>query len=647
MSKRSMVISLIGRPNVGKSSLFNRLLKKQHKAITHDMPGVTRDRHYGIAKFDDLANEQECETILVDTGGFYPQKIEEKRSDSSISNDDMYADKFFNIMTEHAEMAIQESDLVLFVVDVREGVLPFDEQIARYIRTQRKDFWLIVNKFDSDKQWGDEVDFYSLGLDPENMFMVSSAHGLGVQELRERIHGKLANYQTNNETLVSGHLQKGVTPREQVVSRVALIGAPNAGKSTLLNHLVGSKRALVSDIPGTTVDPIEGYFDLYFGKESKELNEDMNIFKQDGLLFKQYEDFRKNNPDVYESMINSYNREESADKSNGIRHLEDDMLLDGLVDNFEGEYDQFSEEDFSEEDVYVDDDFSSAESDDENLDRLYSQVFESDESEQDEQQDEQDEQQDSESQQLDEEIDEGSFWRSLHVVDTAGIRRQKSVKGFIEEQSVYRSLRCITESDIVIYMIDATKGMGHQDRRLLDIALEKGKSVIVCLNKIDLLGDELKDEKAKREWLKDLRRDVPWLYFCDLIPISAKYGKRVKQLRNAMKKTVLIRKRQIPTSALNRYIFDLIERHPIVTKGAKGKRFKVKYTSMVKTSPPTFLFFTNKSQGIPDSYRRYLKNGLRDAFEFDNTPIHLIFRTGNDLAKRMKKSKLAKEINFD
>ncbi|WP_081653739.1 ribosome biogenesis GTPase Der [Bacteriovorax sp. BSW11_IV] len=616
MMKRSMVISLIGRPNVGKSSLFNRLMKKQHKAITHDMPGVTRDRHYGIAEFDDLMNEQKMETILVDTGGFYPQKIEEAHEKEDVEN----ANKFFNIMTKHAELAIEESDLVLFVVDVREGALPFDESIARYIRSQKKKFWLVMNKFDTEKQLGDEIDFYSLGV--ENMFSVSAAHGYGVEDLREAIQREAIDFNNSGEA-TTADLQKGVTPREEVVARLAIIGAPNAGKSTLLNLLVGSERALVSDIAGTTVDPIEGYFDLYFGKDAKNLKEDVNLLKQDGLLFKQYEDFRKNNSDFYQSMLDSYNLEELHDKDHDYEHLEVDMELEELI---EGE---------SLEDMQLVDDEDGEEPVD-NIERLYGQVFSEDESGGDDSfEDEKTE-------------EEGSYWRSIHLIDTAGIRRQKSVKGFIESQSVYRSLRCITESDIVIYMIDASKGIGHQDRRLLDIALEKGKSVIVCLNKIDLLKETLTDEKAKRDWLQNLRDDVPWLYYCDLLPISAKYNRRIKQLRNAIKKTVLVRRSTIPTGILNRYIYDLVEKNPIVTKGAGGKRFKVKYASMVKTSPPTFLFFTNKSKGITDSYRRYLKNGLRREFDFDNTPIHLIFRTGNDLANRMKKAKShVGDINFD
>ena len=305
MKKRSCVISIIGRPNVGKSSIFNRLMRTNHKAITFNEPGVTRDRHYGVTRIDDYGDES-AELILVDTGGFYPQKIEEQAEKQKDQN----ANKFFNIMAEHAQLAIEESDLVLFVVDVREGALPFDETIADFLRTQKKEFWLVINKYDTDKQMGDEIDFYSLGLDPSEMLLVSAEHGRGLDDLRKKLYKKSQSFNYLDENLTP-NLQKGVTPREQVVARTALIGAPNAGKSTLLNHLIGASRALVSDIPGTTVDPIEGYFDMYFGQDVDQLEEKTEHF-DNNLLVKEYEGFRKNNKSTFESMVKAYELEEEA-----------------------------------------------------------------------------------------------------------------------------------------------------------------------------------------------------------------------------------------------------------------------------------------------------------------------------------------------
>ncbi len=228
-------------------------------------------------------------------------------------------------------------------------------------------------------------------------------------------------------------------------------------------------------------------------------------------------------------------------------------------------------------------------------------------------------------------------WRSIKLVDTAGIRKSKLVEGFIETQSVYRSLRSITESDVVLFMVDSTLGITHQDRRLLDIALEKGKSVIVCLNKIDLLKETFADAKKKKEWLQDLRDDVPWLSFCQLVTISAQKNRNINYLREALKRTIVVRNRKIPTGALNRTLLALTDANPVLVRKTAGVRFKVKYASMLKSSPPTFLLFSNKSQGIPENYRRYLINGLRKEFDLTNTPVHLIFRTSTDIERRMKK----------
>jgi GTP-binding protein len=629
--RRSMVISLIGRPNVGKSTIFNRLMRKAHKAITHDKPGVTRDRHYGIASFEEVAHQKKGEAIFVDTGGFYPTKIDENVPKQR----DQIMNKFFNIMTDQAKTAIRESDLILFVVDSREGVLPYDQMIADYIRKEKKPFWVLVNKYDTEKQEGEELEFYQLGIGEEELYKISAEHGLGLLDLKTDLHKEIIKFE-NQQTQEMSALQKGVTPREKVVGRLSLIGAPNAGKSTLLNLLLGSQRALVSDIPGTTVDPIEGFFDLFFGKNAYALDEEVIFAKNDTLLFQQYEEFRANNPEVYNSLTYSYNLEEEGTRGVPVYDEEsypsdetplytdeivseeekeidlDKVLSDEELEKYDNEvYENIFSDDLADEVDFLKDDDTSEDFLTE-LESVKLADIKSDEN-------------------------DGSQWRSLHIVDTAGIRRQKSVDGFIEQQSVYRSLRCITESDVVIFMIDATIGISHQDRRLLDIALEKGKSVIVCLNKIDLLKESLPDEKAKKEWIKDLRDTVPWLYYCDLIPISAKYAKHIGNLKEVIKKTVLIRNRSIGTGVLNRYVYQLIESHPVAIKKAGGKRFKVKYASMLKSNPPTFLLFTNLSKGIPDNYTSFLKNGLRKEFDLSNTPIHLIFRTGEDLSKRLGK----------
>jgi GTP-binding protein len=609
MSQRSLVVSIIGRPNVGKSTIFNRLMKKQHLAMTHDQPGVTRDRHYGIMKLEEVvdAAAMQDEIILVDTGGFYPEKIEidpvKKKNN---------IDPFFNIMADHAKLAIDESDLVLFVVDVREGLLPFDKGICDYIKSTRKPFWLILNKFDTEKQEGDQYDFYTLGLDEEDMLRVSAEHNRGFYDLREKVL-RFSKKFKETEAANQERVQKGVIPENDVVAAVAIIGAPNAGKSTLLNCLVGAQRALVSEIAGTTVDPIEGYVDLYFGPDVD-------------MLTARDNQFRKNAEEMFDELKHF---QESGDVDLNLSQDEDELTEEEK--KIYVEFGQTVESKFDEEESDVADssDFSFDESN--TGSELYSEddILKEIEKNWDGG--------------AEEEVSNLEFakvknrWRSIKLVDTAGIRKSKLVEGFIETQSVYRSLRSITESDIVLFMVDSTLGITHQDRRLLDIALEKGKSVIICLNKIDLLKETFFDQKKKKEWLQNLRDSIPWLNFCQLVTISAQKNRNINYLREAIKRTIVIRNRKIPTGALNRTLLQLTDANPVIVRKTNGTRFKVKYASMLKSSPPTFLLFSNKSQGIPENYKRYLVNGLRREFDLTNTPVHLIFRTSTDIERRMRK----------
>ncbi len=615
MNQRSIVVSIIGRPNVGKSTIFNRLMRKQHLAMTHDQPGVTRDRHYGIMKLDEVVEGEHLidEVILVDTGGFYPEKIDidPKKKKNNV-------DPFFNIMADHARLAIDESDIVLFVVDVREGLLPFDKGICDYIKSTRKPFWLILNKFDTEKQEGDQYDFYTLGLDEEDMLRVSAEHNRGFYDLREKL---LLFSKRFKETEAAGLelLQKGVRPENDVVGAVAIIGAPNAGKSTLLNCLIGAQRALVSEIAGTTVDPIEGYIDLYFGPDVDMLSARDN-------------QFRKNAEEMFEELKRF---QESGDVDLNLSVDEEDLTEEEK--KIYVEFGQTAEATFSDgdDDVGESSDFAFDESN--TGTDLYSEKEILSEIEKN---------WDSAAEEPVANLEFAQIknrWRSVKLVDTAGIRKSKMVEGFIETQSVYRSLRAITESDIVLFMVDSTLGITHQDRRLCDIALEKGKSIIICLNKIDLLRDVFADQKKKKEWLQNLRDDVPWLSFCQLVTISAQKNRNINYLREAVKRTIVIRNRKIPTGALNRTLLHLTDANPVVVKKTNGTRFKVKYASMLKSSPPTFLLFSNKSQGIPENYKRYLVNGLRREFDLTNSPVHLIFRTSTDIERRMRKVEKKKQ----
>lgn len=596
MKQRSCVVSLIGRPNTGKSTIFNRLMRKSFKAMTYDQPGVTRDRHYGIANVEDIRGEDEKDLILVDTGGFYPEKVAQEKKLGKKQT----AEPFFNIMADHAKLAIAESDLVLMVVDVREGLLPFDKTICDYIRASKTPMMLLVNKFDSDKQWGDEADFYELGLKEHEFLIVSAEHGRGLATLRENIHEFIGEFE--QKEFDTNVVQRGVKPNHDVVSNVAIIGAPNAGKSTLLNQFLGAQRALVSDIAGTTVDPIEGYCDLFFGKDVSILETRDNQFrKTNNELMGELDSLEE---DYDEDELLAYN-ELPEDFKFGLGDVEDDS--DELI-----KFDEVQEDHFPIEEIEARVSLDQEEGEE---------ALEADN--------------ELESTQVTEGFNP---FRSIKLVDTAGIRRQKSVKGFIEEQSVYRSLKSISEADVIIYMVDATKGISHQDRRLCDIALDKGKSIIICLNKVDLIKSTIEDKKKKREWILDLRASIPWLEYCEIITISAKSGAYLGNLKQSLKQTITTRSRKITTGRLNKVVTALIDKHPVIIARSGGSRFKVKYTSMVKAAPPTFLLFSNKSQGIPTNYRKYISNGLRREFNMVNTPVHLIFRTAADMERKFKRT---------
>ena len=575
MKMRSMIVSLIGRPNVGKSTIFNRLVRDSYRAIAHNKPGVTRDRHYAITTIDEVPDGDAQDIIIVDTGGFYPEKVRES------SSKEILIDPFIESMADHAKLAIEESDLVLFVMDVREGLLPHDEEIYRYLLTTGKTFWLLLNKFDSDKQWGEEGEFYGLGVDQKDLYITSAEHGRGLSSLRESIHRESLKFQVR-ETNGLEH-DKGVVPNFEVVGNIAMIGAPNVGKSTMLNKLVGSQRALVSNVAGTTVDPIEGYLDIELGINAK-------------LLKIQHDIYIKSNQRILENAANLVEEEEELSDRTYIGYGEtvpEELAFETLVEKLEKEEAQ-------------------AQAEAEALDIV----------------------KDLEVENLDVEVEQ--TLRSVKLVDTAGIRRNAKVKEYIESHSVYRSLRAISEADIVIVMVDATQGILHQDRRLMDITLEKGKSIIIALNKFDLLKEKLKTHKEKEEWMLDLRFQVPWLSFCELIPISAKYNKGLGSLRKSIIKTLIVRNKMITTSKLNRCVHELVEKNPVTIQGTGGSKLNIKYASMVKAAPPTFLLMTNKSKNIPMNFRKYLSKGIRKEFELVNTPVHLVFRTTAEMEGKRK-----------
>ncbi len=431
------LIAIVGRPNVGKSRLFNRMTGTRF-AIVEDEPGVTRDRQYGEGTWDRRPFQ------VVDTGGFEPES----------------RDELLSQMREQAQLAIDEAEIILFVVDGVAGLLPADTEITTLLRSTRKPVLLVVNKIDGPKQELDVPEFYALGLTP--LFGVSAEHGRGYEEMMDA---------------VAEHLPEPgeAEPRDEGLIRVAVLGKPNAGKSSLVNQLLGSERLLTSDVPGTTRDAINTYVE------------------RDGQRF----------------------------------------------------------------------------------------LF----------------------------------------IDTAGIRRKRSISRRVEKYSVVQAFKAMDRTDVVVYMLDATIGVTTQDQRVLGLAHDKGRATVVVLNKWDLV---VKDHRTADQMIQAVRDDLKFAKNAPVFTASALTGQRVHRLVPMIVGAYAQYVRRISTGELNRCVEDATRRNPPKSKGSR--RLKIFYASQVATRPPTVMFVVNDSELVHFSYRRYLENSLRNAYGFEGTPIKVFFR---------------------
>lgn len=435
------VIAIVGRPNVGKSMLFNKLTGGR-TAIVEDTPGVTRDRIYG-----------ECEWrnrifTIIDTGGIEPQ------ADTEI----------LKFMREQAEIAIMHADVVLLVTDVTVGVTAADADVADMLLKFRKKVFVCVNKVDSVGALPAEFyEFYNLGAgDP---YAVSALHGHGTGDLLDAIYDACPSDVEEMEE------KDGIS--------VAIIGKPNAGKSSLLNCLTGEKRVIVSDMPGTTRDSI-----------------------------------------------------------------------DATVEN-----------------------------------------------------------------------DLGKF----HFIDTAGIRRKSKIEESVEHYSVLRAQMAIDRADVCILMIDATEGVTEQDTKVAGFAHEKGKGVIIAVNKWDLIE---KDTKTMDKTREKVYVELAYLTYAPMIFISAKTGQRVPQLYSMINDVYQCCTRRISTGMLNEVLGEATAKVQPPTD--KGRRLRIYYMTQTGVCPPTFVVFCNDAELFHFSYRRYLENTLREVFGIQGTPIRMLIREKNE-----------------
>jgi len=429
------LVALVGRPNVGKSTLFNRFIG-QRNAIVHDMPGVTRDRHYAETEW---AGKR---LTLVDTGGFVPA-----------SEDVIEA-----AIREQAQIAIEEADLVLFIVDGLDGLHPGDADIADILRRAQKKVVLVVNKMDTENREAMLGEFYKLGL----------GEPIPASALLGRKIGDLLDLVTRDSVTAA---EETTDPR----LRVAVIGKPNVGKSSFVNALLQEYRHIVTDIPGTTRDPIDAV----------------------------------------------------------LRYHGEEILL----------------------------------------------------------------------------------------VDTAGLRRKGKIKESIEFYSAVRTLKSIERCDVAIILLDAQMGTEHQDLRIIETVVERGRAAVIAVNKWDLIE---KDARTADLYEKALREKLRMYEFLPVIFISALTKQRIYKVIELAKRVDAEQNKRIVTSDLNERLGADIKIFP--PRSRSGKEIKINYITQVKAKPPVFAFFCNDPRLIDDSYKRFLENKIRGHFAFTGVPLVLSFK---------------------
>ncbi|MFN7674361.1 ribosome biogenesis GTPase Der [Flavobacterium sp.] len=430
------IVAIVGRPNVGKSTFFNRLIQRR-EAIVDSVSGVTRDRNYGKSEWNGK------EFSVIDTGGYI------KGSD----------DVFEAEIRRQVELAIDEADAIIFVVDVEEGITPMDAEVAKLLRKVTKPILLAVNKVDNAMREKDAIEFYNLGLG--DYFTIASISGSGTGDLLDKLVEVLPELPETTE--------------EEVLPRFCVVGRPNAGKSSFINALIGEDRFVVTDIAGTTRDAID----------------------------------------------TKYNR----------------------------------------------------------------------------------------------------FGFEFNLVDTAGIRRKAKVKEDLEFYSVMRSVRAIEHSDVIILLIDATRGFEGQDQSIFWLAEKNRKGVIILVNKWDLVE---KDTMSTRDYEVKIREQLQPFTDVPILFISALTKQRLLKSLEETVKVFENRKQRISTSKFNDFMLKLIEAYP--PPALKGKYVKIKYCMQLPTPTPQFVFFANLPQYVKEPYKRFLENKIRENWDFSGVPIDIYIR---------------------
>ncbi len=435
--KKKPIVAVVGRPNVGKSTLFN-VLAGERISIVKDTPGITRDRIYADITWLDKS------LTLIDTGGIEPDS----------------KDIILSQMREQAEIAIMTADVILFLVDVKQGLVDADAKVADMLRRSKKPVLLVVNKVDSfDKYMADVYEFYNLGIgDP---IPISAANRLGIGDMLDKVLEYIP--------------EDAFAEEEDERPKIAIVGKPNVGKSSIINKLVGENRVIVSDIAGTTRDAVDTEV-TYNGKE------------------------------------------------------------------------------------YV-------------------------------------------------------------LIDTAGVRRKNKIKEELEHFMIVRTVGAVERADVVVLVIDATEGVTDQDTKIAGIAHERGKGIIIAVNKWDAIE---KDDKTTNKFTAEIRDMLAFMPYAEIMFISAKTGQRLPKLYETIDLVMENHALRVATGVLNEIMMEAVAMQQPPTD--KGKRLKLFYITQVSVKPPTFVIFVNDKELMHFSYTRYIENRIRDAFGFRGTPLHFIIR---------------------
>lgn len=432
------LVAIVGRPNVGKSALFNRLLGSR-LAIVEDRPGVTRDRLYADA------TAYGRDFILIDTGGFDPE------SDDPLKQS----------IASQVQIAISEADVVICVFDGALEPMPADREAVKLLRSATVPVLYVANKIDNNARALHANDLYRLGID--RLHDVSALHGHGIGDLEQTLLEVLPKAEAKAESEDEG----------AALPRVAIVGRPNAGKSSIVNRLLGKERQIVDDRPGTTVDSVDTLYD------------------------------REGDPFV--------------------------------------------------------------------------------------------------------------------LIDTAGIRRKRSVDAGLEGLAVMQAIRSVERSHTVILMIDANEGAAEQDAKIAGLAMQRGRALAIVLNKMDLL-----DPKARDVAEKKAREVFSFAAYAPVLRLSAKNGHGVPGLLKAIRTVTANHHKRVKTGEINRFFEEVLAHHPPPTSG--GRSVRLYYVTQARTAPPTFVISSNHPDRVHFSYQRYVVNQIRERFGFDGTPVRVHYR---------------------